>query len=256
MFFERPQNVQLFFAQMFLHPRSDHPSHAVMVTQRTAVFLNVVDNTPLEFPKLFGIFHMRNKDKIEIGPLRVKVRSVCHAHGLRPVLDIRAHALMQTVEIVPGHGSFQRIDQDVVIAKVFAHIRFGIPGVLPFFCRVTGQRYRPVFFRNRFDFAHHKLRIIAIALGISQTQTALHGLESLHHEDFIHKIRHAVEFQPPVGLLRIGNPVNCRLAEFRLHDFPAGIYRGLPRRIHKTETPAILRHVAENFHGDFHQNTE
>ena len=123
--------------------------------------------------------------------------------------------------------------------------------MLPFSRCITAQRDRPVLTGNAFDFSQHQAGIVPVSLDIAQVQAALHGFEAPEGQESIHKSRDTVKFQSPISFFRIGNPVNGRPAEFGLHDFAAGIDRGLPGGIHKAESPAVFRHVTENLHGDF-----
>ena len=113
---QRSQNSHLFFSQMCLHPGANHTPYAVMVAERSSVFLNVVDDAALEFPELVRIVHTSYEDEIEIRTLRVKMRGVCHTHRVRAALDIGSYSLMQAMEIIPGDCGLQRIDQNAIVA--------------------------------------------------------------------------------------------------------------------------------------------
>ena len=82
---------------------------------------------------------MRNEDEVEVGSLRIEVRGVRHAHGVRAALDIIADTLVQAVQVIPRDAGLQSVDQDAVIAKVLAHVRLGVAGLFPLFWGIPAQ---------------------------------------------------------------------------------------------------------------------
>ena len=203
-----------------------------------------------------SIIHAGDEDEVEIGPLRIEVRGMRHAHGIRTALDVGAHPFMQAVEVVPGDAGLQRIDQDAVIAQILAHVWFGVTGMFPFTRGITGQIDSAMFTGDALDLARHQSGVVPVAFDIAQAQAALHGLEPPQHQEGIHKTRHTIEFQAPVGFLRVGDAIDGGLAELGLHDLAAGVYRGLPGGVHEAEALPVFGHVTEDLHGDLDQDAE
>ena len=102
----------------------------------------------------------------------------------------------------------------------------------------------------------HQAGVVFVSFHIAQAQAALHGLEPTECKERIHNARHAVELQAPIGFLRVGDAEDGGLAELGLHDLAAGVHCGLPGGVHEAEALAVLRHVAEDLHGDLDQNAE
>ncbi len=152
---------------MCFHPGCEQATHPVVMAQRTAEFLNLVDDAALE-GDIFVHIHAGKKDEVEICPLRVEVRGMRHAHGVRTAFDVGAHTLVQTVQVVPGDAGLQRIDQDAVIVQILAHVRFGIAGVFPFARGITAQGDGAMLTGDALDFARHQAGIVPVSLDIAQ----------------------------------------------------------------------------------------
>ena len=73
MLFQSSQNLQLLRSQVLLGPGCDHLAHAVMMAQRTATFLDMVEDSVLQFLVFFDGRELLNEDEIQVGALRIKM---------------------------------------------------------------------------------------------------------------------------------------------------------------------------------------
>jgi hypothetical protein len=73
MGFKCLQDIHLLFSKMFFHPGGHHSPDAVMVAQGALVRLDPMDNPLLEFPEFRQVFHLCDKDKVQIGALAVEM---------------------------------------------------------------------------------------------------------------------------------------------------------------------------------------
>src|SRR5690606_28899145 len=112
--FQCTQDGHLLLTKVILHPGPQHTAHTMVVTQCSAVFYALINDAALECDVLFNV-HACDEDEIKIGPLRVKVRGMGHAHGVGTALDEGTYPFMQTMQFVPRDTCFQRVDQDAII---------------------------------------------------------------------------------------------------------------------------------------------
>lgn len=123
MGFQGPQDIHLLFSKMFFHPGGHHSPDAVMVAQGALVRLDPMDNPLLEFPEFRQVFHLCDKDKVQIGALAVEMGGMGHADGMGKAFDIGPDLVMKLMEIFPGDRGFKGVDEHAEIIEGIPHVR-------------------------------------------------------------------------------------------------------------------------------------
>ena len=116
-FFQGPEHIHLFFAEVGFHERGQHPAHAVVVAEGAVVLHDLLDNACLEGLEFIKGHHFCDKDKIQVGALGIKMGGMAHEDDAGCLLDMGSDALVQVFHMVPGHARFQGVDEDSEIIQ-------------------------------------------------------------------------------------------------------------------------------------------
>lgn len=255
--FERAVDFHLIVADLGLQPRGGHLADAVVVAHRGAGCLDMIHDPVLVFQIFVDIAHLCLEDEIEVCTLWIEVRHMRHAHRVRAALAVGAHALVDVHEVIPVDGAFERVEHQAVVAQILAQVWIAEAAFLPAPRDDAGGIHRAIFMADIPNAAFYIFAKVALSLREAKHQAALVGFIAARFEQRVNRrIRHAVEVEGDLRLLRVRYAEHGWEAELALHDLAGGGDGVVPVVENIAEAEAVLRHVFKHAQGDMRQDAE
>lgn len=218
MVFQSFQHIHLNVAELFCVVRREEFADAVVVTDACARFLNRVKHAAVELLELFNALVLLHPDEVKVCAVLIAVRDMAGADDVWVRFNELSDVVVNVIDFVPGHCTFEGVDDNAEVLIIVAHIGIGETSRRPFRHDDAGQERRQMMFsRVLFDVSYRHSLIIGIAVAETDDKTAFSEFESERLQKSFDFAK-SVHSETKVAFFAVGNSEYGRYAAFSLHN--------------------------------------